>query len=322
MTETPIVILHTDDPAPALEVARAAHPDLTFHSCDSYDGLPASIDETGAEVVYSIRFAGTPGFPRKSLLDSPTVRWVSIGGSGTDHLGTWDTSRVTVTNAAGVAADMMAEYTIGTLLHFSLDLPGFRRAQDAREWIAGKVRPVAGQTLLIVGLGQTGRAIAARAKALEMETLGVRARPQAMENLDEVHPTEALADLLPRADAVAVCVPLLDSTRGLLDAAAIATMKPGAVLVDVSRGGVVDQKALASALASGELRGAALDVFETEPLPSDSPFWAMENVIVTPHCSSVYDGWTLKSVAMFCDNLWRYRRGEPLSNVVDPARGY
>jgi len=320
--KTPVVILHTDEPDAALAVAREAHPDLRFFGSDSYDGLPAMIDETGAEVVYSVRFAGTPGFPRAALLEGPSVRWVSVGGSGTDHLGRWDTARVTVTNAAGVAADMMAEYTIGGLLHFSLDLPGFRRAQASRTWIAGKVQPIEGQTLLILGLGQTGRAIATRAKALGMHTIGVRARPQPVENLDEVHPTTALAELLPRADAVAVCVPLLDSTRGLLGADAIAAIKPGAVLVDVSRGGVVDQRALADALASGQLRGAALDVFETEPLPGDSPFWDMDNVIVTPHCSSVYDGWTLKSVAMFCENLWRYRRGEPLSNVVDPARGY
>ncbi|MDJ1006281.1 MAG: D-2-hydroxyacid dehydrogenase [Paracoccaceae bacterium] len=322
MTRDPIVILHTDEPGPALEVARKAHPDLTFHGCDSYEGLPGAIAETGAEVVYTVRFAGTPGFPRESLLESDTVRWVSVGGSGTDHLATWDASRVTVTNAAGVAAGMMAEYTLGGLLHFNLDLPGFRRAQAARTWGAGKVRPLAGQTLLILGLGQTGQAIAARAKALGMTTLGVRARPAEMSDLDEVHPTERLSELLARADAVAICVPLLPSTRGLVDAAAIAAMKPGAVVVDVSRGGVVDQRALAAALASGHLRGAALDVFETEPLPEDSPFWAMENVIVTPHCSSVYEGWTLKSVAMFCDNLRRYREGAPLTNVVDPARGY
>ena len=322
MTKSPVVILHTDELESALDVARAAHPDLTFHGCDSYAALPGTLAETEAEVVYTVRFAGTPEFPRASLLESPTVRWVSVGGSGTDHLGTWDADRVTVTNAAGVAADMMAEYAIGALLHFSLDLPGFRRAQGARKWVAGLVRPIAGQTLLILGVGQTGSAIAARAKAMGMTTLGIRARPEAMDNLDEMHPVDALTALLPHADAVAVCVPLLRSTRGIVDAAAIAAMKPGAVLVDVSRGGVVDQTALASALASGRLRGAALDVFETEPLPETSPFWAMENVIVTPHCSSVYDGWTLKSVAMFCDNLWRYRRGETLANIVDPERGY
>ncbi|MBC6405818.1 MAG: D-2-hydroxyacid dehydrogenase [Rhodospirillales bacterium] len=315
-------ILHTDAPDEALALARARLPEVTFSGCDSYQALPARIAETGAEVVYSVRFAGTPGFPRAALVESGRVRWVSVGGSGTDHLAPWDPSHVTVTNAAGVAADMMAEYAIGALLHFSLDLPGFRRAQQRREWIAGKVRPIEGQRLLILGLGQTGQAIARRAKALGLHVTGMRARPRATGHVDAVIPPEALDAALPQADAVAVCLPLLDSTGNLLSAKRIAVLKPGAVLVDVSRGGVVDQTALASALAQGHLRGAALDVFEQEPLGPDSPFWAMEHVIVTPHCSSVYDGWMLKSVAMFCDNLARYLAGTPLTNIVDPTRGY
>lgn len=316
------VILHTDAPGPALELARARHPGVTFTGCDSYAALPDVIAQTGASAVYSVRFAGTPGFPRDAVLNSDTVRWVSVGGSGTDHLDTWDTGRVTVTNAAGVAADMMAEYTLGALLHFNLGLPAFRAAQSARRWTAGSVTPIEGQTTLIIGLGQTGQAIARRANAMGMRTLGLRARPKETPHVDEVLHTDAMMQALPRADAIVLCVPLLDSTRGLLDAEAIAAIKPGAVLVDVSRGGVVDQTALAQALRDGRLKGVALDVFEVEPLPENSPFWAMENVIVTPHCSSVYDGWGLKSVAMFCDNLGRYLAGEPLHNIVDPKRGY
>jgi len=316
------VILHTDAPEPALVLARERYPNVSFSTCDSYDGLPGAIARTGADVVYSVRFGGTPGFPRAAVLESDTVRWVSVGGSGTDHLATWDPARVTVTNAAGVAADMMAEYTIGALLHFSLDLPGFRAAQTRHAWGAGRVKPIEGQHLLILGLGQTGQAIARRARAMGMQVTGMRARPQPTAYVARVIAEDALDAVLPEVDAIALCVPLLDSTRGLLNAGRIAAIKPGAVLVDVSRGGVVDQTALADALASGHLAGAALDVFEVEPLPKDNPFWDMPNVIVTPHCSSVYDGWALKSVVMFCDNLGRYLGGEPLTNVVDPARGY
>ena len=117
-------------------------------------------------------------------------------------------------------------------------------------------------------------------------------------------------------------VPLLPSTRGLIGARAFAAMKPGAVLVDVSRGGVVDEPALLAALESGRLRGAARDVFAREPLPEESPLWDAPNLIVTPHCSAVYEGWEDRSVAMFAENLGRWCRGEPLANVVDPARGY
>ncbi|MEL7098422.1 MAG: D-2-hydroxyacid dehydrogenase [Pseudomonadota bacterium] len=316
------VILHARGAEDALELARRRHPGVTFTTCDTYDGLEPMISDTGAEIVYSIRFDGTPAFPRAALVESETVRWVSVGGSGTDHLATWDPAHVTVTNAAGVAADMMAEYTIGALLHFSLDLPGFRAAQARRQWGAGRVKPIEGQHLLILGLGQTGRAIARRAKAMGLQVTGMRARPQPTDHVDRVIAEAELDAVLGEVDAIAVCVPLLDSTRELLNKARIDVLKPGAVLVDVSRGGVVDQAALADALASGRLGGAALDVFEVEPLPEDSPFWAMENVIVTPHSSSVYDGWALKSVDMFCDNLTRYLEGAPLQNIVDPVRGY
>lgn len=322
MTAHPIVILHTDRPDAALSILHEMHPDLSVHTCDTYAGLPDMVERTAAEVVYSVRFDGTPRFPSRALTESPTVKWVSVGGSGTDHLGRWDPSRLTVTNAAGVAAGMLAEYALGAMLSFSLDLRGFARHQQAHRWTAGRVEPIEGRTVLIIGLGKTGAAVAQRAKAMGMVTLGIRARPKTMPDLDEVHGPDALLALLRRADFVVCCVPLLPSTRSLLGSQAFAAMKPSAVLVDISRGGVVDETALLSALEAGRLKGAALDVFATEPLPADHPLWAYENVVVTPHCASVYDGWDLKSVRMFADNLTRWRSDRTLRNVVDPERGY
>jgi phosphoglycerate dehydrogenase-like enzyme len=322
MSKAPSVILHTDRPEPGLAILRETHPDLSVHACETYAELPSMIEHMAAEVVYSVRFDGTPRFPRQSLVESPTVRWVSVGGSGTDHLGRWDPSRLTVTNAAGVAAGMLAEYALGAMLSFSLDLRGFARRQQARQWAARRVEPIEGKTVLIVGLGKTGQAVARRAHAMGINTLGIRARPKPMPDLDEVHGPDALLTLLRRADFVICCVPLLPNTRGLIGSAAFAAMKPSAVLIDISRGGVVDEAALLSALDTGRLKGAALDVFATEPLPADNPLWACENVIVTPHCASVYDGWDLKAVRMFAGNLTRWRNGQPLLNVVDPERGY
>lgn len=322
MSASPVVILHTDRPEPTLAVLRETHPDLTLHGCDSYAALPSVIEATSAEVVYSVRFDGTPRFPRQALVESKSVKWVSVGGSGTDHLAPWDKARVTVTNAAGVAADMLAEYALGAMLSFSLNLRGFAERQKARQWTAGKVEPIAGKTVLILGLGKTGTAFARRAQTMGMHTIGIRARPEATPHVDEVHGQDALRDQLSRADFVLCCVPLLTSTRGLLGPAEFAAMKPGAVLVDISRGGVVDEASLLAALSSGRLKGAALDVFSQEPLPPDHPLWDFGNVIVTPHCASVYNGWDLNSVRMFAANLSRYRRGEPLDNVVDPGRGY
>ncbi|TPL00640.1 MULTISPECIES: D-2-hydroxyacid dehydrogenase [unclassified Mesorhizobium] len=322
MSARPTVILHTDKPAGALALLAEAHPDLDVHASDTYAGLPALIEQTGAEVVYSIRFDGTPRYPRQALVESPTVKWVSIGGSGTDHLGRWDPAHVTVTNSAGVAAGMLAEYALGAMLSFSLDLRGFERLQQARQWGGGRVEPIDGKTVLILGLGKTGEAVARRAQAMGMRTLGIRARPKAMPALDEVHGPDALLALVGRADFIVCCVPLLPTTRGLLGKAAFAAMKPSAVLIDISRGGVVEEAALLNALDSGRIKGAALDVFATEPLPAGHPLWAYENVAVTPHCAAVYDGWDIKSVRMFADNLARYRKGQPLENVVNPERGY
>jgi len=318
----PIVILHTDAPCTVQSVVSKSHPDLTLHTCHSYAALPEMIAQTRAEVIYSVRFAGTPGFPRDAILSSNSVKWVSVGGSGTDHLAQWDASRLVVTNAAGVAADMMAEYALGMTLAFSLNLGEFARAQAEQRWIAGRVTPIAGQTVLILGLGHTGEAAAHRFKAMGMTVLGLRARPQPNSFTDEVHGLDALASLLPRADFILCCVPLLDSTRALLDAAAFAAMKPNAVLIDVSRGGVVEQSAMIRALTTDRIRGAALDVFAVEPLAPDNPLWRMPNVIITPHCSSVFEGWELKSAGMFAENLARYRRGAALHNIVDPTRGY
>jgi phosphoglycerate dehydrogenase-like enzyme len=319
----PTVILHTDNTAEAMGIIAAAHPDLTLHGCDSHAALPGLIAETGTEVVYSVRFANSQPFPRAALMADGPVRWVSVGGSGIDHLVPWDMDRVTVTNAAGVAADMMAEYVLGTYLSFTLNLARFRTLQAERRWIPdGSVSPAMGGTVLILGLGKTGQAVARRMQAMGLTVLGVRARPQDTPHCDEVHGIDALPALWPRADLVVACVPLLDSTRGLVGRAAFGAMKDSAVVVDVSRGGVIDEAALIAALGSGAIRGAALDVFATEPLPANNPLWALENVIITPHCSSVDAGWSARSVRMFADNLERYRRGETLTNIVDPARGY
>lgn len=317
------VLIHNDVTAPLVARLTERFPDVHCVACESYDALPNALSETRPDVFYGVRFAGTVGYPRDALLGTDGPRWISVGGAGTDHLGSWDPARVTVTNASGVAAEMMAEYMLGGFMHFSLDVPGLQADKAARRWDASRqVVPLRGKTLLIVGLGETGKALAARAKAFGMQVLGTRARPQPMAHVDEVHPADALTDLVGRADCIAVCVPLVAQTRGLIDRAVIAAMKPGVLFADVSRGGVVDQSALAEGLAEGRIGGAALDVFETEPLPEESPLWGLDRVLLSPHCSSVYDGWERASFERFLDNLERFRAGAPLTNIVDPARGY
>jgi phosphoglycerate dehydrogenase-like enzyme len=317
------VVVHAACPGPLAETVRARHPDVQVTTCDSYACLPAVLEADRPHVVFTIRFAGTRSFPASALVGAGGPRWIAVGGSGVDHLGQWDDARTTVTNSAGVAADMMAEYVMAAALYFRLDVPGLETDKSLRHWRRDRVlRPLRGGTALIVGLGRTGHAVAARARAFGMCIIGVRATPRPTPGVDEIHPPEHLPALWGSADLVAICVPLVPGTRGLVSAAAIAAMKKDAILVDVSRGGVSDCCALASALRAGRLAGAALDVFETEPLPIDHPLWQAPRMMISPHCSSVFRGWEQATIAMFCDNLRRWKDGEPLENVVDPRRGY
>jgi phosphoglycerate dehydrogenase-like enzyme len=317
------LLLHIDEPDRVLDIVARRHPDVAIAVCRDYASMDDVLEQEKPEAVYTVRFAGTPKYPRAAMLSTPSLKWIAVGGSGTDHLMPWDTGKLMVTNSAGVAAEAMAQYIIGGILHFTIGLPGFAKQQRDHTWdAASTVDTVTGRTMAILGLGKTGQALATVAKALGMQVVGIRARPAATANVDRVEPMENLNTVLAVADYVVVCLPLTPATRGLVGAAAFQVLKPGAILVDVSRGGIVRQAALIEALQSGRLKGAVLDVFETEPLPKDNPLWALENVIVTPHCSSVYEGWERRSVEMFCDNLDRWKRGAPLQNIVDPSRGY
>lgn len=322
MTDPLRIILHNDHTDAMARQLQARFPEVACRPCNSYAALPPLIRDFRPDIVYSVRFDGTPNFPRDALFGPDGPAWVANGGAGTDHFGHWDVDRTIVTNAAGVAADMMAEYVLGGFLHFTLDVPGLQKDKAAKTWRSRTVVPLSGKTLLIIGLGHTGRAIAARAKAFGMHVIGTRATPQPMAHVDEVHAADALTTVLPRADFIAICTPLTPATRHLIAAPQFAVMRPGVILADVSRGGVVDQVALQEALASGHVAGAALDVFETEPLPAESPLWDAERVIISPHCASVYEGWEEASFDLFLRNLERWVRGVPLFNVVDPVKGY
>jgi phosphoglycerate dehydrogenase-like enzyme len=167
----------------------------------------------------------------------------------------------------------------------------------------------------IVGMGAIGSEVARLAAAFEMEVVGVRRRPRGDEPCT-TWPTDEMPQLLTWADAIVLCAPLTDDTRGIFDAAAFASMRQGAWLINVGRGEVVDEPAMIDALACGHLGGAGLDVFTVEPLPDDSPLWSMPNVIITPHSSGITTRSYRRSIDLFIDNFGRYTRGEPLRNVV------
>ncbi len=317
------VLIHSRTPQRHIARLTGDHPSVQFDSCDSFTGLPAKLGSFQPDAMFSVNFTAADPYPRAAVHGCESLKWFSTGGSGTDHISGWDPVKLTVTNSAGVAAPVMAEYVLACAMHFNLDIPGILADQTARRWDEQRrVRSLAGQTLLIVGLGSTGRVVAERAKAFGMTVLGTRANPRATPHVDEVYGADSLPQLWPRADVIAICTPRLPSTLGLVDRAALALMKPDAILINVARGGVVKEDALMEALTSGQLRAAAMDVFAAEPLPADDPIWSAPNLLISPHCSAVYDGWEESAVAMFSENLGRYLRGDALSNVVDPSKGY
>ena len=313
----PVLIAH-DEPDHFRDLLAARFPDVEFAYATSPQGVIEALAQHDPEIAFSIKHPGFPGDAHVPIPAHPSVRWIQIGGSGFDHLLPWDASRITVTNGAGVLAPYLAESVTGGMLALGCGFLNYVEQQRARQWRPVAFTPLRGRTLLVVGFGKIGECVARNAKALGMRVLAIRGTPAPHPAADEVHGPDALHALLPEADFVSLHVRLNPQTRGMLSRAALAAMRPGAYLVNTSRGPVVDEAALIDALRSGRLAGAYLDVFETEPLPAESPLWSMPNVLITPHASDNVHGWPRRFATLFADNLDRWRAGEPLLNWVTP----
>lgn len=265
---------------------------------------------------------------------NPQLRWVQGTSAGFGEvvrraeLSPADLQRVTFTSAVGIHAEQLAEWALLGLLAFTKDLARLQRDKENRHWDHYPVRGLAGQTLVVVGLGHIGREVARVGKALGMRVIGTRRSAPTTtdeatrQGVDALCATAELVDVLPSADAVVLALPDTDATRGLFSAELIAALPAHAVLVNIGRGGTVDEPALVDALANGRLAGAALDVFATEPLPADSPLWALDNVILSPHTAALSPYENDRIVELFCDNLQRFLDGRPLSNVVNTDEFY
>lgn len=254
-----------------------------------------------------------------------SLRWVHAASAGVNHVLTPElvASDVVVTNSRGVFDEPMAEYVLGLALALAKDLPTTLSHQRERRWRHRETERLADRHALVAGTGPIGRAIGRKLRAVGMRVTGLgRVARSTDPDLGEVLPMSSLSDVLPDADYVVLAAPLTDDTRGMIDAKALAAMKPTARLINVGRGPLVVQEDLVEALDAGTLGGAALDVFVSEPLPTSSPLWRLPNVIVSPHMSGDVVGWRAELVALFVDNLSRYVEGQPLRNVVDKARGY
>lgn len=256
------------------------------------------------------------------LAKAPKLRWVHSPSAGVDSDLTPEmrASPVVLTSSAGNGGIPLAEHSMLLMLMLSRDVPRWMRAQAEHRWDHYRHAELAGRTVGIYGLGNSGIDLAQKAKAFHMRTLGVRRRPdQPSPYVDELCD---LDQLLAESDFVVVTVPRTPTTAGVFDRDAFARMKSSAYFICISRGGIADDDALLEALQSGQIAGAGLDAHGVEPLPPESPFWSLPNVIVTPHNGATSDGNLRRSREIVAENIRRFVAGEPLHNVVDKVAGY
>jgi phosphoglycerate dehydrogenase-like enzyme len=273
---------------------------------------------------------------------APHLKWVQLLSAGADHaMGALNSASIPMTTASGIHATPIAEYTIASMLAYAHKFHLMIRAQLRREWLRsgfpGTVEELRGKSIGIIGYGSIGRETARLAKALGMRVLALKRDPATrrdpgwcpagLGDPDGVIPEKFLGpeqrqEILRESDYFTVTLPLTGHTRRFIGAREIAAMRPGAFIVNIGRGEVIDENALIDALKAGTIGGAGLDVFEKEPLPKDSPLWDIESVILTPHMAGANRGYMDKACELFADNLRRFNAGQPLLNVVDRQLGY
>ena len=258
---------------------------------------------------------------------APRVRWVHSLSAGLDGMLFPELveSPVPLTNARGVFSDALGEFAIGAVLFFAKDFRRLLRSQMAGIWEPFDVVAIRGQSLGIVGYGDVGRAVASRGHALGMKVLAMRRRLELSSEdpyVTQMFSPDQKHQMLAQSDYVVVTTPLTPESRGMVGEREFKVMKPTAVLINIGRGPVVDQAALTRALEQKRIRGAALDVFDVEPLPPGHPFYRLDNVLLSPHSADRTADSKERSIRVFLDNFERFRRGEPLLHVVNKKLGY
>jgi phosphoglycerate dehydrogenase-like enzyme len=299
---------------------RAAAPDMRVVATEDRAAIEALLDEVEIAAGW---------FPHDLIARASSLRWLQQWGAGVDWLMRQPEvaeQDFVLTNASGVHAIPISEQIIAYLLAFARQLPGAIRAQVRGTWQKTSrhdIFELAGKTMLLIGVGAIGERTAAIASALGVRVLGIRRDPtRGAPGVATMYAPDRLLDLLPEADFVVLTAPLSRSTQGMIGERELRAMKQTAYLVNIGRGGTIEEQALIRALREGWIAGAGLDVFVEEPLPATSPLWAMENVIVTAHYAGLTPHYDERAMAIFLDNLRRYQAGEPLRNVVDKAAGY
>ncbi len=311
-------------PAWLRERLQKEFPRCEFVQLEDHERVPKEIANAEVFIGWSLR--------AEQLAAAPNLKWIHSPAAAVHQLMYPEIIRspVVVTNSTGVHGPVVAEHAIAVLLALAKRLPQAMRYQAKKVWAQQQLwkdrprpREVEGATVAVIGMGGIGREFARRARALGMTVLAVRENPDKGNGVaDKVFGQSQIDEVLTQADYVLLCAPVTPATTGLINLVRLKRMKPDAYLINVGRGPLVVEEDLAQALREKVIAGAALDVFDEEPLPPSSPFWSMENVLVTPHTAAVTERLWERHYQLIVENLKRFLSGQPLLNQVDKKRGY
>jgi phosphoglycerate dehydrogenase-like enzyme len=310
---------------PGSEVSRLAAALPGDEIVDARDAEARRREFPSADVLFATRIRA------EEFATATKLRWIQSSAVGVGPLLRPEVVRssVTVTNARGVHSEAIAEHAIALMLAVRRSLHVAVRRQERAEWAQteisqARVATASNSRVLVIGLGSIGSQVAAMAAGLGMHVTGIRRRldAPAVHGVTDLLPPERLRQALPAADVIVLALPRTEETRAFIGQVEIDAMKPNAILVNVARGRLVDEPALIRALEAGRIAGAGLDAFTEEPLPSDSPFWRLPNVLVSPHTAAFAGDYWAPVVDLFVANVARFKRGDALVNVVDKALGY
>jgi phosphoglycerate dehydrogenase-like enzyme len=289
---------------------------------------PEAFERAASDATAIFNWSGSRALLREVFAMAPKVRWVHSRSAGLDSLLFPELveSPVPLTNGTGVFSPSLGEFALGAILYFAKDFRRMIRNQTAGRWEQFDITEITGQTVGIVGYGDIGRAVATRVRAMGMRVLAVKRHGPPLCNVDplvdQIYSPEHRIEMISRCDYIVASAPLTPETRGMIGEAEFAAMKPSAVVINVGRGPVIDEDAMLKALTGGSIKGAGLDVFTHEPLPDGHPFYRLENVLLSPHCADHTADWLEQAMRFFLENFERFRKGEPLRNVVDKKLGY
>lgn len=319
---SPFLVVIGDPTAPFVAPLSRLPKNIDSLISEDFEKLKAAVPDADA-----LLYAGFSDALVRALPLAGRVRWIHSLWTGVEGILTPEMLKhpATLTNGRGAFRWPLADWVAAAMLFFAFDIGRVIRQQEKRVWQPFVSSSLEGRTLGVVGYGSIGAAAAVRARAFGMKIAALRRRPELLENdpvVDHGYAPGQIKDLMGVSDYLLLATPLTADTRGLIGEGELAAMKQSAVIINVGRGPVVDEGALIRALESGRIRGAALDVFDKEPLPAEHPFWRMPNVLVSPHTADRVEGFLAPAFECFFENLDRFLKGEPLLNIVNKQAGY